>query len=406
MPVEEVAPDTPLTRIQCDRMWQGDELMDGVVDWFQEAGASHGRRLLEAAIEHGIDTVPDAPPALARLFDDLDRRPEWLDVELAERGRLLIANASAHGKFVERIQNELITAMGAEVSMATGATGRIQRQPVRRLQETSRWFHSITIPGALEREHEVFKDTVRVRLMHCQIRRVLRDRWGDEAFALLGNPVSNTGTAQGVATFGLTSLLFDHRMGRRHSEEDLDAAAMYWAWIVWLLGAEEEAIAKTGRDALEVGDWVLNRMGAPSEWSETIARAVDELGNMMLLQSDRKLVQTAMTRLVVPLTYGLRALVMGDALTRRMLAATDRPAYNLDRWRRAAWATAKAELGWMRLRDQRGKTVDASEGDPFTVFLVAQTEAVAEKHRMPTPDFRAHDDTNTADVGGTSPDVA
>ena len=38
------------------------------------------------ALEHGIDSVPDAPVALRRFFAVVDEVPEWVDFDLLEHG--------------------------------------------------------------------------------------------------------------------------------------------------------------------------------------------------------------------------------------------------------------------------------------------------------------------------------
>ena len=42
--------------------------------------------MLDQAIERGVGTVADAPVSLARLFEDLEQEPDWVDPELVERG--------------------------------------------------------------------------------------------------------------------------------------------------------------------------------------------------------------------------------------------------------------------------------------------------------------------------------
>jgi hypothetical protein len=57
-----------------------------VADVYDTLGAKVGRTMLDRAIEHGIDAVPDAPDSMRRLFDEFEMPPPWLDAELVERG--------------------------------------------------------------------------------------------------------------------------------------------------------------------------------------------------------------------------------------------------------------------------------------------------------------------------------
>ena len=42
--------------------------------------------LFMRAAKDGIANVPDAPPTLRALFEDIERTPAWVDPELVDRG--------------------------------------------------------------------------------------------------------------------------------------------------------------------------------------------------------------------------------------------------------------------------------------------------------------------------------
>ncbi|SLJ35335.1 Uncharacterised protein [Mycobacteroides abscessus subsp. abscessus] len=90
--VEDEVTPTPATRMFDDHMWQGDELMDAVVELFHELGSAEARALFEQAVEHGIDSLGDPPEALRALFADAYSVPPWWDP-----GRRSEAG-SAHGR--------------------------------------------------------------------------------------------------------------------------------------------------------------------------------------------------------------------------------------------------------------------------------------------------------------------
>jgi hypothetical protein len=169
--------DTPRTRLMADHLWQGDEPMDNLVTAFRRIGTAEGRRLLDQALDHGIDSLDNPPPELANLFHHLDTPPTWYDPDRWEQGRRLWINTSLSGKLAMGVQDFMGTFVGAEVASATGATGRFVNDPYRRNLETATWFRNVTVRGAMDRWSPVFKDTVRVRLMHAQVRAGLRRAW-------------------------------------------------------------------------------------------------------------------------------------------------------------------------------------------------------------------------------------
>src|SRR4051794_11521747 len=71
--------DTPRTRLMADHLWQGDEPMDDLVAAFRNMGSAGGRRMLNQALAHGIDSVDEPLPELVNLFARLDNPPEWYD---------------------------------------------------------------------------------------------------------------------------------------------------------------------------------------------------------------------------------------------------------------------------------------------------------------------------------------
>ncbi|BBZ55448.1 hypothetical protein MPHO_24400 [Mycolicibacterium phocaicum] len=214
MEFREVPRSTAWTDLFVDHLWQGDELMDAVVARFRAMGMADGRAMLDRALDHGIDAVPNAPAELVALFNQLDNPPAWYDPQQWEAGRRLWIDASLAGKVGMFAGDTFGTFVGDEVAYATGQTGRFVSDFYRRNLETLAWFRNMTYPGALERWAEPFKDTVRVRLMHSQVRAGLRQTWGDEQFAHHGNPISNAMMMNAAISFGLQPLLVDHAHGR------------------------------------------------------------------------------------------------------------------------------------------------------------------------------------------------
>ncbi|WP_225724647.1 MULTISPECIES: oxygenase MpaB family protein [unclassified Nocardia] len=265
--------DTPRTRMMADHLWQGDEAMDGVVTAFRRIGTARGRRMFDRALDHGIDAIADPPPELVTLFEQLDNPPDWFDPELWEYGRRLWLNVSTAGKLAMGVQDFMGTFVGAEVASATGATGRFVNDPYRRNLETSTWFWNVTRPGCMDRWSPVFKDTVRVRLMHAQVRSGLRKAWGEEHFEQHGNPISNATMMGAAVTFGISPMCFDHVHGRRFSTAQFDAAMHYWAYIAYVFGVAEELIPHTALAGMEMSDYMVATAGVAPEWTDTMAGA-------------------------------------------------------------------------------------------------------------------------------------
>ena len=127
--------------------------------------------MLTLACDRGVDAVPDAPPELAAFIADLEQKPDWLDMDLVERGARIERNATANlspyvvrGAFIATFMNEY-----AALPMAL--TGTLSdNAAARRVKETANFFAVTTLPGALDRFGPGFKAAAMVRLMHSMVR--------------------------------------------------------------------------------------------------------------------------------------------------------------------------------------------------------------------------------------------
>ncbi|MFJ4657280.1 oxygenase MpaB family protein [Nocardia sp. NPDC088792] len=329
--------DTPRTRLMADHLWQGDEPMDELVAAFRRMGSAGGRRMLNQALEHGIESVDEPLPELVNLFACLDDPPAWYDPDLWEYGRRLWINVSLAGKMAMGVQDFMGTFVGSEVASAVGQTGRFVNDPYRRGLESSVWFRSVTAPRALERWNPIFADTVRVRFMHAQVRAMLRNTWGDEHFARHGNPISNATTMGAAVTFGLTPICFDHVHGRRCSTAQLDAVMHYWGYIAYVFGVAEELIPRSAAEGMEMADYMVATAGIAPQWTATMAGA-----------ATRKFSTTTPTgRLQIAATaplLGALSYYSGPRLVRALLADTPLRAVPLEPWSSLVGAVAATEV--------------------------------------------------------------
>lgn len=266
--------DTPQTRLLDDHMWEGDPLIDDVVAMFERLGTKPARALFEQALTRGIGSVEDPPAELVALFAQVDRSPDWFDPAVAERGRQALSRTTGVAKLSAYSFGVFGTAMEEDVSAATGATGRLVRNPVLRAVESLQYFEQVTYRGVLERNSPMFHTVIRVRLMHGLVRRGLRRRWGAENFARRGMPISNTNLAAGSAWFSSMPPLIDHFLGRPVKLADLDDITIHWGYMLYLFGTAERIIPKTGMESIHLANHVFASAGSPAQWRPELAEAL------------------------------------------------------------------------------------------------------------------------------------
>ena len=227
--VQEVPVRTPLVKRLQDKFWQGDQYMDPVIQLGKAIGMSNIRKMLTQALDHDIESVPNAPKELASLFGHLDRQPEWFNEDDYERGRIALANASPIGRLVGLAMAFLVTAQAGSVANAVGSTAQYTRASavIRRHVETALFFHRVSLSGGYTRSSETSHEIVEVRFMHAQVRAAAKKRWGPAVLAIHGNPISDADVTLGITAFGVQKLIGDCVFGRRFSSRDLDAMVRY-----------------------------------------------------------------------------------------------------------------------------------------------------------------------------------
>jgi ER-bound oxygenase mpaB/B'/Rubber oxygenase, catalytic domain len=383
--------ETDVTRLFADHLWQGDEPMDAVVRCFARIGAQRGREMLDRALDDGIDAVGDAPEELTALFDQLDNPAIPYDPVRWEHGRQVWISSSYAAKLGMLVGDFYGTFVGDEVAAATGATGRFVSDPYRRFLESNTWFRNVTYRDAMDRFSPVFKDTVRVRLMHAQVRAGLRRSWGDDHFARHGNPISNATMMGAAVTFGLLPLAIDHTHGRRRSAEDFDAALYYWAYIAYIFGVAEELIPRTAVDALETADFMTATAGGPSEWTAVMADSATTAF------ADPTMAGAIKRALTAPL-LGLMAYYVGEPLVRALLKTTPLHAVRLGIWPQVLGAVVSLNVHYCAALD-RLPALDwrrrrkAANGDPFWRQYAAIATAMAARRGITGTPYDHHEAT-------------
>lgn len=200
------------------------------------------------ALEHGIDSVPDAPAPLREFFDEVDRVPDWVDFDLVERGARAIRRM---GRSVDDVLLQLSLIGGyrfggpPDLLVATG--GLTGSTAMRRLGETKKWALAISRPGGMRRDGEGFKLTVHVRAMHALInhRFETNGRWDAQQWGL---PINQADQAATLGLFNSTLLLGVRALGWIVTPAESRAVMHAWKYVGWLMGVDEDFLFNTERE--------------------------------------------------------------------------------------------------------------------------------------------------------------
>lgn len=249
-----------------------DPAADAVAAAFAQMPAGRGRQLLERALAEGIAAVPEAPPALRELFAELDAPPVWADWERIDRGGTLFLRSGVVGIAALNLACLPMMYRSPTGNKPLVFTGQLLRRAPRRLAETARFMLETSRPGGLRRHAEGFRMTVRVRLMHAQVRRLLRQsgRWNAD----WGEPVNQLYMAGTSVTLSVVFLRALRRLGLHASRSDAEALLALWRYSSHLMGVAPELQCSTEAEGWRVIEFMAEFEGAPDDDSRALMDAV------------------------------------------------------------------------------------------------------------------------------------
>lgn len=225
------------------RMFARDELGASLVHAMRRDRTDPQRvtmRQFHQALEHGIDSVADAPEALREFFAVVDTVPDWVDFDLLEKGARAFRRMGRSRNDV-LLQLSLIGGyrFGGPPDLLVATGGLTGSTAMRRLGETQKWGTAVGEPGGMRRGGEGFKLTVHVRAMHALVnhRFETNGRWDVQRWGL---PINQTDQAATLGLFNGTLLLGVRALGYRVSRDESRAVMHLWKYVGWLMGIDEE----------------------------------------------------------------------------------------------------------------------------------------------------------------------
>ncbi|MEE2732343.1 MAG: oxygenase MpaB family protein [Pseudomonadota bacterium] len=232
-------------------------LGDTVADAYAALSPEYGFRnligMLTTACEKGLKAVPNAPQELVNFINAMETIPEWLDMELVEEGaRITRIQMGIQVPFV--IRGVFISTFTNKYSgLPMALTGTLAGQSsARRIQETSSFFTTACLPGALERRGVGFRAAAMVRLMHSMVRFNLltnSKRWDT---AVYGIPIPQIDQMPaGMVPALLVARKAIKRKSKKFTQRER-AVVEFCRYQSYLLGLPEELLPGTPEGIIEV----------------------------------------------------------------------------------------------------------------------------------------------------------
>lgn len=223
-----------------------------VMHEIRDPGSKTSMRHYIKGLEHGIDAVDDPSPAMAALFSDLDRIPDWVDFDQLYRGAVAFWRA---GPIVPPILAWSSIATGFSMYSSTRPvlfSGRLQddERVGDRLIESFRYIVAAYRPGGMQRFEDGFRRTAKVRMIHAAVRYALSrsDSWDWENWGVPINNLDSMHTQAGQFGWGFLNAV--QQSGVRYADCEIEDIIALSRYVGWVIGVPEEILHTTPEDAL------------------------------------------------------------------------------------------------------------------------------------------------------------
>jgi hypothetical protein len=247
-----------------------DPLADAVVADIE--GKKGGFRLFEEIAREGIARAPQAPDSFHAFFEAVERTPVWVDWSVVDGGGEVLLRAGVLGGLVLGLKSIVLGYTSPGGNKPLVFSGRLQEQAARRLNETAKFVQATITPGAMHPHREGWQITLKVRLMHAHVRRMIlkTGRW-DDAW---GAPINQHDMLGTSLLFSVAVLQGLRKLGVRIPPDAADAYVQLWRFSGWLIGMDPELLVTTEAEGDRYVELISATQGAPDDDSRSLTRAL------------------------------------------------------------------------------------------------------------------------------------
>ena len=248
----------------------GDPLGEEMTDDLSKFNPEEASILIQNAMDNeGEEALREAPASLRKFFKEAETLPEWLDYSAFAPGvRMFHRNSQVIlAAFVAGV---LIEGFTTNIAMSFFITGRLRDQGIRRLGQNNRHMIEIFLPGGLYRDGDGWKLSVRIRLVHAQLRHLLNrsEEWDTEAW---GAPISAAHLGYAISAFSARLLKHMKTLGAQYNDEEYDSFMAVWRYSGYLMGIPETILFRDADEALRL--WEIALTCEPDSPLESVVMA-------------------------------------------------------------------------------------------------------------------------------------
>jgi hypothetical protein len=250
-----------------------DPAADAVVESLESLPKGEGWRRFELGLRSGARAIPDAPRAMRDLLDEACTVPAWVDWSTSDRGGETFMRSGVLGGAVLGAHSIVLGYASPGGNKPLVLSGRLKEQALRRLNETARFVQAVSRPGGMRPFAEGWQITLKVRLIHAQVRRMIlkSGRWQAD---LWGAPVNQHDMAGTTLLFSIAILDGLRKLGVRLGAEDAESYLHLWRWVGHVIGVDAGLLPTSEHDAQRLADLIAATMGTPDQDSRDLTKAL------------------------------------------------------------------------------------------------------------------------------------
>jgi hypothetical protein len=230
-----------------------------------------------ATVERALAGETDVPPPLRALIAAASAVPPWVDWHAVERGGRVLLRAGVLGGIVLGAKALVYGYASPAGNKPLVLSGRLTEQAARRLNETARFVQAVVRPGGMRHGGDGFAATVKVRLMHAQVRHFIRrsQQWQDEAWGL---PINQHDMMATTLLFSLITLQGLRQLGVHIDRDESDDYMHLWRYVAHVIGVDPMLVPATEREADELAALIAATQAPPDEDSRNLVAALMRSG--------------------------------------------------------------------------------------------------------------------------------
>ena len=248
----------------------GDPLAEAMTEDLAELGFEEGSRLLTDAINsEGEVPLRNAPESMRKFFQEAETPPDWLDYS-AFAPAVRMFHRNSWEVLVAFVTAVLVEGFATNIAKSFFITGRLRDQGARRLGQNNRHIMEIFLPGGLERHGDGWKLSVRIRVVHARLRRLLSnsDDWDYDAW---GVPISAAHLGFAITAFSARLLKHMKALGADYTVEEANSFMDVWRYTGHLMGIPETILFHNVEEALRI--YEIGLMCEPPAPTESVVMA-------------------------------------------------------------------------------------------------------------------------------------